>query len=237
MALRRLRARVATDNLIRHYESAGVGRRTQNWNRSAGDANAVNGNAALSRLREVARDLVRNNPYAESALNVIADHTVGYGIVAKAAISEQARAKWKAWSETTACDADGRNTLAGLQKLFIRTIGESGEVLVRRRPRLVEDGLPIPLQLQILEPDLIDSSKSMTLPNGGQIIQGIEFDPSGTASRTGCSRRTRARRCRSAARSSRHRGAFRRRRSCTDSSRSDPARCARSRGSRRSSCG
>jgi capsid protein len=81
--LRRLRARVVADVALRHYEGAAVGRRTQNWNRASGDANAVFRGATLARLREVARDLVRNNPYAESALTTIGDHAVGDGIVAK----------------------------------------------------------------------------------------------------------------------------------------------------------
>src|SRR3954470_20196876 len=155
LQLKRVRARIAPDLVKRHYgyEAASVGRRTQNWNRSAGDANSVNGFASLARLREVARDLVRNNPYAESALATIADHTVGWGIVAKPLVpNARLSAAWKAWSETTACDADGRHNLAGLQNLAIRTIAESGEVLIRRRNRLLSDGLPLPLQLQVLEP-------------------------------------------------------------------------------------
>src|SRR5690349_19746467 len=78
--LRRTRARVAEEMLRRHYEAASVGRRTQGWRRSSGDVNAVIGTAARS-IRENARDLVRNNPYAESALSTIADHAVGTGIV------------------------------------------------------------------------------------------------------------------------------------------------------------
>jgi capsid protein len=83
--LKRTKARIATELVLRHYgyEAAAVGRRTSGWNRSAGDANTVNGFASLQRVREVSRDLVRNNPYAASALATIADHTVGWGIVAK----------------------------------------------------------------------------------------------------------------------------------------------------------
>jgi lambda family phage portal protein len=179
--LRRLRARLAADLLQRHYEGAAVGRRTQNWNRSAGDANAVLGPATLSRLREVARDMVRNNPYAVSAIDAIADDVVGWGIVAKPSPKDdRVRALWKAWAETTACDADGRSDLYGLQTLVMNAVAESGEVLVRRRMRRVEDGLPIPMQLQVLEADFLDTSKSGSTLNGGQIVQGVEFDPIGT---------------------------------------------------------
>jgi lambda family phage portal protein len=180
--LKRTRARIATDLVRRHYgyEAAAVGRRTQSWNKSPGDANSVNGFASLARLREVARDLVRNNPYAEAAVATIADHTVGWGIVAKPAQkNESLMAAWKAWAETTACDADGRHDLYGLQKLVMTSLVESGEVLVRRRNRLLSDGLPIPLQLQVLEADMLDAFKTQLLPNGGKIVQGVEFDALG----------------------------------------------------------
>ena len=70
---------------------------------------------------------------------------------------------------TTACDADGRLDFAGIQKQALRTVVESGEVLVRRRIRRPEDGLPIPLQLQVLEPDHLDATRDgITTPNGGR---------------------------------------------------------------------
>lgn len=175
-ALRRQRARLAADVLQRHYEGAAGGRRTQGWARSIADANASTA-PFVGRLRDVARDLVRNNPYAESALTTIVDHTVGWGIEPT---NKAALATWKAWAGTTACDADGRFDFAGLQKLVMRTIVESGEVLVRRRLRLPEDGLPLPLQLQVLEPDYLDTTRhGISLPNGGRIIYGVEFDPIG----------------------------------------------------------
>lgn len=180
--LARVRARIATELVQRHYEAASTGRRTQNWNRNSGDANTVNGGRSLASLREVARDLVRNNPFAEAGVATIVDHTIGTGIMAKPyPANERAAQRWKRWADTTACDADGRENLAGLQKLVLRTVAESGEVLVRRRMRRLEDGLPIPLQLQVIEPDLLDTAKNIPqLPNGGQIIQGVEFGPLGT---------------------------------------------------------
>ena len=174
VALRRLRARTAHELLARHYEGAATGRRTQGWYRTTTDANSAIG-PSLAKLRDAARDLVRNNPYAESAISTIVDHTVGWGIVAAAKHDT-----WKRWTESTDIDADGRHDLAGLEKLVMRTVVESGEVLVRRRWRRPEDGYALPMQLQVLEPDFLDTSRDLaTLPNGGRIVQGIEFDPLG----------------------------------------------------------
>ena len=179
--LKRRRARVALTMLQRHFEGAASGRRTGGWNKSGGDVNAIN-NAALKPLREVARDLVRNNPWAESALSIITDHTVGYGIMAKPSpANKPALEAWKAWAETTACDADGRHDFYGLQKLVTRTVAQDGEVLVRRRIRFPEDNLPLPIQLQVLDADFLDTARdtASTLPNGHRIIQGVEFDAIG----------------------------------------------------------
>ena len=174
--LRRQRARLAADLLARHYEAAAPGRRTQSWYRLNTDANSAQG-PSLAYVRATARDLVRNNPYAASALRTIVDHTVGAGIIAKPSDGNQRAASlWKQWAESTACDADGRCDFAGLQKLVWSAVAETGEVLVRKRPRRIEDGLPIPLQLQVLEADFLDTQKDGLVAGGGRIIQGVEFD-------------------------------------------------------------
>jgi lambda family phage portal protein len=179
-ALRRVRARMAVDLLERTaaYDAASTGRRTQGWRRSSSDANAALG-PSLGKLRDAARDLVRNNAYAESALNTIVDHTVGWGIEARALpANERVMERWGAWADTTACDADGRHNFAGLQKLVMRAAAGDGEVIVRRRSRRLEDKLPIPLQLQVLEADFIDTSKD-GIYGGNRVIQGVEVDAIG----------------------------------------------------------
>ena len=55
---------------------------------------------------------------------------------------------------------------------------EAGEVLVRRRLRWTSNGLPVPLQLQVLEADFLDAAKSGAI-GAGRLVQGIEFDPVG----------------------------------------------------------
>jgi lambda family phage portal protein len=182
--LQRQRARYAGEILARHYEGAATTARTSGWRRPATDANAAILPAAAN-IRNAVRDLVRNNPYAAAALASIVNESIGWGIVAD---SPNARALtlWKKWAETKACDADGIHDFYGLEKLVLRTVAESGEVLIRRRFRLPGDldtsgkPLPIPLQLQVLEPDYIDTAKDQeTTPNGGKIIQGVEFSPIG----------------------------------------------------------
>ena len=54
---------------------------------------------------------------------------------------------------------------------------------MRLRERRVEDGLPVPLQLQVLEADHLDSAKTEELRDGGFVLQGIEFDAPRPAAR------------------------------------------------------
>ncbi|MEL6716738.1 MAG: phage portal protein, partial [Planctomycetota bacterium] len=92
----------------------------------------------------------------------------------------QIEAAWKRWAESTRCDADGRHNLYGLQSLAMRAIAESGEVLLRMRPRRVSDGLEIPMQLQLLEADHLDTSKDGDAERTGHtIVQGVEFNAIG----------------------------------------------------------
>ncbi len=183
--LGRMQARAAVEVFKRHYEAAQGGRRTDNWKRVSRDANAAAG-PALSILRNHARDLDRNTPFAKRGKIVIGNHGVGWGIRAKPTDTVGKRAKrnastvFNAWAESTACDFDGLHNLYGLQRLWLETIAVSGEVLIRRRRRPITEGLPIPLQLQTLEADYIDTNKDGFISaSGGKVILGVEFDPAG----------------------------------------------------------
>lgn len=175
------RSRVMARVMARHFEAASSGRRTDGWSRTNTDANRAAAGVTLSRLRGQARDLVRNNPWARRGLRRIVTNTVGWGIKPKATgrNAEKIAGLWSRWAETTECDTTGRLTMYGLQRLVMRTIVEAGEVLVLRRMRSLGDGLAIPMQLQVLEPDYIDTGKDGINGESGPIIQGVEFDKRG----------------------------------------------------------
>lgn len=179
--LRRARRRAAMAMLARAYEGATLGRRTEGWIAAGTSANAEIG-GAMHRLRERSRDLVRNNAYAAKAVQAVVSNLVGTGILPRArsgdsALDETTDKLWSRFAET--CDADGLTDFSGLQALVVRAMVESGECLVRIRARRREDGLPLPLQLQLLEPDHLDAGKTGDLPDGGFVVQGVEFDPLG----------------------------------------------------------
>jgi lambda family phage portal protein len=181
---RRIQARARVSLMARHFEAAQGGRRTSGWQRYATDANVAN-QPALTSLRELARDLRRNNSWAKRGVEAVVNNTVGWGIVPKPANRSATRVDraleiWNAWATSKACDYDGRLNFYGLQRLAMETIVESGEVLFLKEPAATIDGLAIPLRLRILEPDYIDTNRNGTKgEGGGPIYNGIEFDTAG----------------------------------------------------------
>lgn len=180
-ALNRIRARTTAMLIARHYEAASAGRRTDAWNRSTADANTANG-PDLGKLRFLARDILRNNSWARRGHRVIGNNTVGWGLMPnpKGTNADRAAEIWAAWAEKTECDAEGQRTFYGIQRQAMDAIVEGGEVLIRRRWRRPGDGLTLPLQLQVLESDFIDTNKDGVMgTEGGPIIHGIEFNAIG----------------------------------------------------------
>jgi len=175
-ALRRAQARYNL-GIMRKYDGAKSGRRTDGWITASTDANSEIGAAAV-KLRDRSRDLVRNNPFAAKSIRSLAGNLIGTGIVprTKGNHSEKVEALWKTFVKE--CDADGLTNFYGLQTLIARTIIESGEALVLIN-KLPTGKKTIPLSLRVLEPEHLDTSRDSELQNG-YIQQGIEFDKFGT---------------------------------------------------------
>ncbi|MCQ4165134.1 phage portal protein [Tahibacter harae] len=171
--LARARHRLQLDQ-VRRYEGAAHGRRTDSWLTRSTSANAEL-QLALPKLRDRHRDLVRNNGWVLRAKQAVVAHTIGHGITSKLRANKTAQKRWNAWANSTACDADGRHNWYGLQALIWGTVFEAGECLIRRRWRRPEDGFAIPMQLQVLEPDRLDHSKTELL-DSGRIVQGVQFN-------------------------------------------------------------
>nr|CRH06038.1 Phage portal protein, lambda family [Candidatus Magnetococcus massalia] len=163
------------------YEGAASGRRLGNWQPEEAGANALLfRDATLMRARS--RDLIRRNAWAANAVDSLVGNLVGTGIKPQSTVEDpqvkaQIQALWLAW--TKEADAHGLLGFYGLQALIARAMIEGGEVLVRLRNRDARDGLIVPLQLQVLEPEHLPASDSRDLPNGHRVRAGIEFDKIG----------------------------------------------------------
>lgn len=163
------------------YDGVGSGRRSLAW--AVGNPGAV---AALlfsqNELRAKSRDLVRRNAWASAALEAYVSNAVGTGIkpqamIADPLIREQIQSLWRDWTEVA--DVSGLTDFYGQQALACRAMLEGGEALIRIRFRRPEDGLPVAMQLQVLEPEHLPVTLNTTADNGNVIRAGIEFDALG----------------------------------------------------------
>ncbi len=177
-ALKRALARKAIDLLdVRAgYDAGGKGRRGMF---SRGTTQNAETRRSLVSMRNNARELQRNNPYASSALQAVVSGTIGSGIKPVASHPTSKKKKKLAdelmaeWASSVNCDFDGRLNLFGLQALAMQTESLSGEALVVRR--MVSDpSMRIPLKLQLLEGDFLDHTKDIPLSNGDSVVQGIQ---------------------------------------------------------------
>ena len=151
--------------------------RASTWAASGSSATAEVGAAAPTVARR-ARDAVRNDPYAARIVDLWTGNAVGAGITTRWPDKPHADA-WRRWADSTACDAEGRLDLYGLQALAMRAVVESGECFVRMlvsEPTLAN---PVGLRLQVLESDHLDVARNGMLMDGTPTLQGISLDDAG----------------------------------------------------------
>lgn len=163
----------------RRYEAASFGKRTMGWDRTNRGAVADH-TPSLRNLRGTSRDLVRNNPYAKRAVEVIASNIIGSGIqpafMGKTTLLNQVKTDWRRWAGKTVCDFNENLNFYGIQKQVIRAVVESGDALIVKR---MNREATIPYELQVLESDFLDETKTEDLGEEGFILQGVHFNKNG----------------------------------------------------------
>ena len=163
------------------YDGASRAQRLAHWSTSSSGPRAEIA-AGGATLRARSHELCRNNTHIAKARQEWVTHIVGAGIVPRAdtgdaALDERIDALWEAWGRE--CYPSSALGIYGLQRLAASAWWESGEVLLRRRLRRTEDGLTVPLQVELLEPDYLDESRDGTTQSGRRVVGGIEFDALG----------------------------------------------------------
>jgi lambda family phage portal protein len=161
------------------YDGAGFRRRLKGWVPSQYTTNVIMTSSGRL-LRSRCRDVLRNNPHANAAVESFAANLIGTGIKPSSLLSDQPDLRatlqrlWLDWTDE--CDADGIADFYGLQTIVSRALFEAGECFIRFRNRKVEDGFTVPLQLQLLESDMCPYEWNMQAPNGNWIMNGVELD-------------------------------------------------------------
>lgn len=163
------------------YEGAAEGRRSSGWDAPDTGPNSLI-MPALRNLRSRSRAAVRNDPYAANVIDKRVSNLIGTGITPQPRLLDKAlrnamQVLWEDWVDES--DADELTDFYGQQALVARTVEQSGECFVRLRPRRLEDGLAVPLQLQCLAPEFVPHDKFEVTRSGNVIRAGIEFNSIG----------------------------------------------------------
>ncbi len=136
----------------------------------------------LTTLRARSRAATRNDGTAKGAINALVRNIIGTGIkplcqASDPAFRQSVHDLFARWTDES--DADGLLDFYGQQTQLCRGWLEGGEMYARLRPRRREDMKTVPLQVQLLEPELSPHTYNMPLANGNKVRAGIEFDPIG----------------------------------------------------------
>lgn len=174
-----------TTKFRNRYDAAGRGRRAAGWNPPASGPNTAT--SGLQTIRNRARDSSRNDAMAESSIQKWSSNLIGIGITPRfKRIKNKVRKQeiTDLWLDfVKRADADCVLDLYGLQTLVVRSWLDGGEVFARRRNRFLdEDGLEVPMQIQLLEADMVplmDADSWKGLPANHVIRSGIELNKRG----------------------------------------------------------
>lgn len=164
------------------YEAASTrGARVKNYGASRLGVNAaLQGSVEVLRARS--HKLMGDDAYVWRAMRAYVASLIGTGITPQSQVEDEGLRKaisavWTDWTDDA--DARGRTDFYGLQVEAAMAYLLSGEVLARLRDRRPEDGLAVPLQIELLEADHLPVWKTELAPNGNEIKLGIEFGPIG----------------------------------------------------------
>jgi lambda family phage portal protein len=156
-----------TEPTLSIYDGGAQTRRTVGWRAPTTFPNDLLN--SLTTVRDRSRAAARNDGYAKGTINKIVSNVVGTGIkplsqAEDLELRKQIHALWFKWTDES--DADGLLPFEGQQAQAVRTWLVAGECFIRLRDRRAEDGLSVPLQIQVIEPELCPHLYSAIKTNG-----------------------------------------------------------------------
>lgn len=166
------------------YEAATQGRRLGSWATTRDAINSVWYQSA-DQLVARSRDIARKDGWASKAIDEWVCNAVGNGIKPQSlhpttATKEKIQALWSQF--VLEADSSGLTDFYGLQALAFRSMVEGGEVFARKHIMAKEDGLAVPLQLQLIETEQLPfylARPTPETPSGNVVRASIEFNPKG----------------------------------------------------------
>lgn len=144
--------------------------------------------SSLTNLRNLSRQLVRDNPYAKRARNIVVNNVIGAGIGLQAQVMtsrEKLAARvnsaiedaWGDWSQAEICHTGGQLHFCDLERLVMSEVFEAGEVFLRKHWRAFGRST-IPYALEVIEPERVaNETTPLAVPSrDGLVRMGVEVD-------------------------------------------------------------
>lgn len=170
----------------RSYAGAMHNRLTSDWvaSSSSQDSELL---TSLRPLRNRSRQLCRDNDYARGAVRTIVNNIVGKGMTLQAQVKRKRGDRfdeninsaieelWGDWSQAKYCHTAGKLSFSGIERLAMKSVIESGEVLIRLVKKSF-DGSPVPLAIEIIEADQLVDEYTSGNGTAGIIRMGVEVD-------------------------------------------------------------
>lgn len=175
---------------IRSFTGARSDRSTADWLNTGTTVNR-DLRGELVELRNRARDLTKNDPYARRftrlcRMNVVGPNGFRLQVYAKDPPSKEfptgkpdyvanaiMEREFALWSRRSECTMGGQLTFRGVQDLVIQTFAREGEFLVQK---IFDKESRYGFRLHVLDNEMLDETLNTKLQNGNAVRMGIEFD-------------------------------------------------------------
>lgn len=163
-----------------HYDAAATGRLQSQWtvhNEPAELENAFDRDIVRAR----ARDLERNSDIENATLRAFRRNVPGGGMHVRCTVDNQQLADkltklWEKWTKARNCDVTGTQSLSQMIRMLVQRKYVDGGIIVVKR--YTSFGC-LPLQLQCLEVDDLDTSQMVPRKAGNRVIGGVEINSFG----------------------------------------------------------
>jgi lambda family phage portal protein len=173
----------------RLYEGAKFDRLTADWLAGGTSADAEI-RSSMARLRNRARQVIRDSDHAKAAKRMIVNNVIGTGVRMQAQLlmarsrdgkprldktkNATIERKFAAWCAAEVCHTGGTLAFQDIEEQVVGAPAESGEVFVRLVPEAFGGGR-IPLALELIEADQLDETVDGYASVPGQMVPGGEW--------------------------------------------------------------
>ncbi len=164
--------------LQRYYDAGDNGRLNAGWRTNWTDSAEMTDRYSRDTIRARARDLERNSDLMLSLVGPYKRNVVGTGFMLHArtpdsALNDRIEELWKEWTKKRNCDVTAQQSLNQMLRMIEQRKRIDGGILINK---VYTGGGILPLKLQLLEVDELDTTVMAPKNSGCKVVGGIELD-------------------------------------------------------------